>query len=52
MDFSVSDVDKVLKVFWQCFKEHPNGCAVYISKDARFMNVGRDVTGLVTDFQR
>ena len=50
MDFSVSDIDQILQIVWECFEEHPYGCAIRINKDAGFVDVGRDVRGLITDF--
>ena len=46
----VSNIDKVLQFNWQRFEEHPNRCAICISKDAGFMNVGWDVSRLIADF--
>ena len=34
MDFSVSNIYKVLKVVWKGLKEHTDGSSVRISKDA------------------
>ena len=52
MDFSVSDIDKVLQLAGQCFEEHAYWRAIRISKDARVVNVWRDVARVITDFQR